>query len=789
MTPENEKPSKTDRKPRNGRRKARPGRRQPLAVYDRLKFLGLLVGGFVFLVVSAKSKSPLYTWYDSYAVTYHEQTWMLILVQLEMIRQVHYFVAEHSARYWSLFQRFDKGVHRPWRDMAPFTRHRLSKLANIFAFIVIGGLIAGKIFDATDPLSGWMSAIGAFWSNIPQILQIVMYVAVGLLQFVAIFWFMSKGGVEVVMPEDVKTSFDDVWGQDQVVTKVRETIKLLDDPERIEQAGGHVPSGILLWGPPGTGKTLIAEAMAGETGKPFVMIEPGAFQAMFFGVNILKVKSLYRKLRKLSLRYGGVVAFFDEADVLGRRGLSGVRGRGFRTIELPGTHPGCGGTSLISPANFQVATGRADAAIFAGVNNPHVAGMVAPTAGGDLGTLNAILASMQGLKKPRGILNRIRRMLGMRTSEPPKYRILHVMATNMPDSLDDALLRPGRIDRHFRVGYPSREGRIRTLRGYLGKVQHNLTDEEIERIAVSSPYASGAVIKDTVNEALMACLRDGREVIQWADVVSAKSLKEYGVTDGFEYIDRERHAVAVHEACHALVAYRKKADFQIDVATIERRGDIGGFVAPVPTVERMFDWKSHVEIDIQIFLASIVGERYFFDGDNSIGVGSDLEKATRLALAMESHWGMGTTLASHSVLMDGGAGGAVVRDKSSDKSAPSGHIGERVETRLRELYEVTGVFLKQNRIEILSLAHALEAHGTLSGADIEAVIDSRQGPSIDGTVYSRRDVQQSLEAYHGDVLQAHKSNGGSIPIPRFENLGPDIAPRRGSRATRKERND
>ncbi len=94
----------------------------------------------------------------------------------------------------------------------------------------------------------------------------------------------------------------------------------LEEPEEIEEKGGYVPGGILLWGPPGTGKTLMAEAVAGETGKPYVFVDPGAFINMFMGVGILKVKSLFRKLRKLALRYGGVIVFFDEADSLGSRG-------------------------------------------------------------------------------------------------------------------------------------------------------------------------------------------------------------------------------------------------------------------------------------------------------------------------------------------------------------------------------------------------------------------------------------------------------------------------------------
>ena len=112
----------------------------------------------------------------------------------------------------------------------------------------------------------------------------------------------------------------------------------LEAPEAIEEKGGYVPGGILLWGPPGTGKTLMAEAVAGETGKPYVFVDPGAFIQMFMGVGILKVKSLFRKLRKLALRYGGVIVFFDEADSLGNRGQltegGPLGGQGFGAVAV-----------------------------------------------------------------------------------------------------------------------------------------------------------------------------------------------------------------------------------------------------------------------------------------------------------------------------------------------------------------------------------------------------------------------------------------------------------------------
>src|SRR5262249_39582497 len=100
--------------------------------------------------------------------------------------------------------------------------------------------------------------------------------------------------------------------------------------------------------------------------------------------------------------------------------------------------------------------------------------------GGGMGTLEALLTELSGLKKPRGFINRhVRRLFGMRPKPPPKYRILVMMATNMPEALDEALLRPGRIDRIYKVGYPSKAGRVRTYEGYFGKVRHELTPEQV----------------------------------------------------------------------------------------------------------------------------------------------------------------------------------------------------------------------------------------------------------------------------------------------------------------------
>jgi ATP-dependent Zn protease len=396
--------------------------------------------------------------------------------------------------------------------------------------------------------------------------------------------------------------------------------------------------------------------------------------------------------------------------------------------------------------------------------------------------LQALLTELSGLKKPRGFFNRVvRRSLGMRPKPPPKYRILVMMATNMPQALDEALLRPGRIDRIYKVGYPSKVGRIKTYEGYFEKVRHVLTAEDVDKLATITPYATGATMKDLVNEALIHSIRAGRDTITWRDVIRAKQLKELGPPEDVEYIERERHAVAVHEACHAVAAHRVRRHMTIDLATIEKGGTYLGMVASIPPEDQFTQWRTQYEADIVVSLASLAGERMFFGGDNSSGVSGDLESATLVATFMEGYWGMGSTVASHGVtkqvgVMGGGRPGGPEDDKGNEL-LKSG-LGERIEANLGQLLRRTEALLADNRTEILALAHALETHKTLTGEDVVAVIEGRPGPLVDGRAYADPGFAAVAEAYHEASLAAHQgtpdielrlpvftahTNGGTVP--------------------------
>ncbi len=753
--------------------------RRKLPFWDRIKWLVLLAAIWLILVWSLMADNPLVGFGDAVRIQAHLAYWVFILAGLEVVHQAHFLLSEHSARYHQFW------VHKVWgrserlqeRKLSAWTRYRIGRIIRWVILIAFLAILAGKIMH-DPPLTALLLVPAILWHAMPVFIQYAFLLFFTVAQFALLFWFMSRGGVDVYYPDDIKTRFSDVWGQDHVLERVKENIIFLEHPEIIEDRGGYVPGGILLWGPPGTGKTLMAEAVAGETGRPYVFVDPGAFINMFMGVGILKVKGLFRKLRKLSLRYGGVIVFFDEADSLGNRGVAvgGVPGQ----FSAPPPLAGCHGFSYASQdTQWRLFEKALHAQHDEGQEKPgdHRFRQILPVGGnmagggmGGMGTLQSLLTELSGLKKPRGFFNRVvRRALGMRPKPTPHYRIMVMMATNMVSTLDPALLRPGRIDRIYRVGYPSKEGRVRTYEGYLAKVSHELTAEQIDKLATISPYATGAMIKDMVNEALILAIGDGRDVITYQDVIKAKQFKELGPPEDVEYIERERHAVAVHEACHAVLAYRTLHHKEIDLATIEKGGDYLGMVKPVKPEDQYTTWRSEFESDIQVFLASLAGERMFFDNDNSSGVGGDLENATTIAALMEGFYGMGQTVSSLSAgqrLQTGTPGGRGKGTQEDAEAIARRMLADRIEDNLTRLLEGAVEALRENERYVLAVAHALETYKTVSGEDITAIFEGGRGPLVDGAVYQNDAFIERLREYHQAAKRAHKEHSRpDLPLP------------------------
>ena len=767
-----------------------PRKRRKVFFFDRIKLLIIIV---VLLTLTTMYKSQqvgLMSVGDAIRDQIRAKLWLLIVAGLEVLRQIHYVISEHSER-WHMF--WDRKVFGGWeRFMSrrnPWQRFRMQRLVKWLVFLVLLSIVLSWKWGIS-PLAAFAEAPGRLFENLfgapksgfPLAISLLLNITFSLFYLVFFFGIFFIGGIDTFKPGEIKTRFSDIWGQDHVKDRVAENLDFLNRPAEIEARGGYVPGGLLLWGPPGTGKTLMAEAMAGETGKPFFFVDPGAFVQTFMGVAPMKMKWLYRRLRKNALKYGGVVVFFDEADVLGNRGglpddfqrMEGLED--LRWISESGREAIMRTLAPVTKSDdAEPKRGRVRRIMMAGMG------------GGGMGTLQAILTEMSGLNKPRGFFSkRLRSFLGIKPKKPPKYRILHVFATNQPTALDQALLRPGRIDRIYKVGYPSKEGRARTYDGYFRKINHALTPAQILRLATITPYATGASIKDLVNESVIIAMKRNSDVVEWQDVLIAKREKQLGPPENVDYIERERHAIAIHEACHAIAAYRLQKDYLIDIATIEKGGTYLGMVSFVKADDHYTQWKSDYESDIMVSLASLAGERMFFERDNSSGVSGDLMSATTLSALMEATWGMGSTISSQAALrnlfgMGPGAGfsrnsdaGTAVTGGGDKPGDPA--LQERIEARLQDLLKRTEDLLAANRQQIFALAHALETHKTISGEDVAAIIEGHQGPMVDGRLYQGEHFRALAESYHLMALQAHQHHaavdvmlpsltGGPIPPP------------------------
>ncbi len=741
--------------------------RRKAVLWDRLKVLVIIGVLFGVFATSKHASIPIMSWGEAFRDQLRAKAWLIVVAGLEVLRQIHYVISEHAHGWHAFWQhKLFGGWDRRLSKLNPWNRYRLQRATKRLLIVTVFGLFfASKwrvsFFEALaeTPRHFSHTFFDPMTANMPLFWSLIVAMTFGVFSLLLMFSiFFMDSSIETFKPGEIKTRFRDVWGQDPVLRRVKESVDFLEKPEEIEGRGGHVPGGVLLWGPPGTGKTLMAEAMAGETGRPYVFVDPSAFIQTFVGVAPMKVRFLYSKLRKLSLRHGGVIVFFDEADSLGSRGqLTAPQQEASKSFES--LHC-CNGMSYVrSSTASAVWDSHLQSHQHAASAEPERRGIImggmGMGAGG--GALQALLTQMSGLKKPRGFFSRrLRSFLGIKPKQPPKYRILHVFATNQPNALDQAMLRPGRIDRQYHVGYPHADGRRRTFEGYLNKVKHEITPEQVDRLSVITPYFSGAKIKDIVNEAVIVSMREGRDTVTWSDILKAKYHKGHGEADDWTYGTLEGHQVALHEASHAVAMYRLQKRSTIDVATIERRGGTGGFVQPIPLEERFMEWKSEHEIDAMTFLASLAGERMFFDGDNSAGVAGDMRGATAIVLSGMSFQAMGNTIASRGVSVASLSAATSRPEDGTDRAIWTTPFGELVEAKLQELLERVREMLVENRRFVFAVAHALETHKTITGDDIDAIFRGVPGPNLDGWMYHTDDFLMSYEAYHLAMLDAHK---------------------------------
>jgi len=220
-----------------------------------------------------------------------------------------------------------------------------------------------------------------------------------------------------------------------------------------------------------------------------------------------------------------------------------------------------------------------------------------------------------------------------------KANVILLAATNRPDVLDKALLRPGRFDRQIVVDVPDLNGREAILKIHTRKVRLG-KDVDLSIIAKSTPGLTGADLENLVNESALLAARNNKKTISMIDFENAKDKVMMGTERKSMILTPEdKKVIAYHEAGHALVAYHTKGADPVHKITIIPRGQALGITAQIPEIERFNYPKSYMLGKLDILMGGRCAEKLIFN-DTSTGAGNDIEVATNIARKMVCDWGM-----------------------------------------------------------------------------------------------------------------------------------------------------
>jgi cell division protease FtsH len=494
--------------------------------------------------------------------------------------------------------------------------------------------------------------------------------------------FMGMSQIRGFEPGDADwgVKLEDVRGQAEAKEEVRRVVNLWQSGEAFERAGGRRERGLLFLGAPGTGKTMLAKAIATGFNSPIVTIPGSGFAQTFIGMDVIIVRYLARKAKRLARKWGGqCIVFIDEIDAVGmrRQSLGGAapvmspRPQSFHDLCFYGPYGALTASEdlilesrawrerLFASRRPEPTTPSAFAARLGGLVNQVVPGMFG--GGGQL-ALNQLLVVMDGIDNPpvlrRVMTNRLNTLLDafyvvprrlgrvslrIPHARPTGNQIYFIGATNVPlEVLDPALIRPGRLGRHVWFRTPTKTDRLDIFDLYLGKVSHDPdldTEKRRDELArVTIGYAP-AMIEQVCSMALTIAHHDGRLAFSWPDIVEAMTTVESGTAIGTEYVPEETRAVAIHEAGHAATAHVYLKGAESTRLSIRRRGAALGHHQAREKEERFSSWRSDEMAQLTWALGAMAAERVFY-GENSTGVGGDVQSATARAAWMVGACGM-----------------------------------------------------------------------------------------------------------------------------------------------------
>ena len=345
--------------------------------------------------------------------------------------------------------------------------------------------------------------------------------------------------------------------------------------------------------------------------------------------------------------------------------------------------------------------------------------------------LNQLLAEMDGFDSSKGLFI--------------------LAATNRPEVLDKALLRPGRFDRRIIVDKPDLKGRIDTLKVHSKDV---LMDDtvDLEAIGLATSGAVGSDLANMINEAAIAAVKDGRKVVSQKDLFEAVEVVIAGKEKKDRILSREeKRTVAYHEVGHALITALKKDAEPVQKITIVPRtmGSLG-YVMQVPEEEKYLMTKDELMARLVTLLGGRAAEEVVFDTVTT-GASNDIEKATKIARAMITQYGMSDKFGLMSLetienqYLDGNA-----RLNCSDETAAQ--IDEEVKVLLRECFEEAKRLLSENREVLDEIAKYLYEEETITGKEFMKIYRRVKGlpEPVDTTGFTKSEKVAESVTFNED---------------------------------------
>ena len=435
---------------------------------------------------------------------------------------------------------------------------------------------------------------------------------------------------------DVRATFDDVAGIDEVKAELHEVVDFLRSPRRYTRLGGRVPRGVLLTGPPGTGKTLLARAVAGEARAAFFSVSGSEFVEMIVGVGAARVRDLFRQAQVAA----PAIIFIDELDAIGRS--------------------------------------RAQSLSFGGANEEREQ------------TLNQILTEMDGFQ--------------------PNASVVVLSATNRPEILDQALLRPGRFDRRVPVHSPDKRGRRKILEVHTRDIPLG-ADVDLDHLAATTPGMVGADLANLANEAALTAARSRHDQVWHSDFTEALEKIILGAPRGVVLSPDDRRRTAYHEAGHALVGMLTPCADPVRKVSITPRGAALGVTLATPDADRLNYLQEELAARIRVALGGRVAEEIVY-GSISTGAQSDLQQLTNIARHMVGSWGMSEALGPVSVLADE-ANGPLLPGTAPFSEHTHKLVDEEVRRLVENAHREVTQLLTTERARLDRLAEALVQEETL----------------------------------------------------------------------------